>query len=147
MAKDPQGSGEGVEDKEERYQECGDLTHSQASLTKGERWARTFFMPITEIGDGLEITKTSRQASGSGTWVCGRLNGHRFSALVFPEHAVNREWEIGDSRISKLWIQRLENQREVYSWDRGLDVPAADEQAQDILGFLCAGLADHTYPD
>jgi hypothetical protein len=25
-------------------------------------------------------------------------------ALVFPEHADNPEWEIGDSRISKLWV-------------------------------------------
>ena len=32
-------------------------------------------------------------------------------ALVFPEHAEHREWEIRDSRISKLWIQRLEDKR------------------------------------
>ena len=107
-------------------------------------------MPTTEtveIGDDLIITKSTRQASGSGTWVLGRLNGHRFSALVFPAHAEHREWEIGDSRISKLWIQRLEDAREVYSWDRGQDMPAATELAQDLVGFLCAGLADHTYPD
>lgn len=100
-----------------------------------------------DIGDDLVITKTTRRASGMGTWVCGRLHGHRFDALVFPAHAENREWEIGDSRISKLWIQRLEDQREVYNWDRGLDVPAANERVQDIVGFLCAGLADHTYPE
>jgi hypothetical protein len=39
--------------------------------------------------------------------VCGTLHDHRFDALVFPEHAENRAWEIGDSKISKLWIQRL----------------------------------------
>jgi hypothetical protein len=98
-----------------------------------------------EIGDDLAITKTTRRASGGGTWVCGRLNGHRFDALVFPEHADNPEWEIGDSRISKLWVQRLADQREVFNWDRGMDVPAADETAAAIVDFLCAGLADYVY--
>jgi hypothetical protein len=60
-----------------------------------------------DLGDDFMITKTPRRASGAGAWVCGRLNGHRFEALVFPEHAENPEWEIGDSRISKLWLQRL----------------------------------------
>jgi hypothetical protein len=98
-----------------------------------------------DIGDDLAITETTRRVSGGGTWVCGRLNGHRFDALVFPEHADNPEWEIGDSKISKLWIQRLADQAQVYNWDRGLDVPPADGIAQAIVDFLCAGLADHTY--
>ncbi|RIK73465.1 MAG: hypothetical protein DCC68_24835 [Planctomycetota bacterium] len=68
-----------------------------------------------EIGDDLEITKTTRRASGGGTWVCGRLNGHRFDALVFPEHADKREWELGDSRISKLFIQRLADKWTVFN--------------------------------
>ena len=32
-----------------------------------------------EIGDGLETNKLTRKAAGAGTWVCGRLNGHRFA--------------------------------------------------------------------
>ena len=40
-----------------------------------------------DVGHDLEITKTSRRASGGGTWICGTLSGHRFDALVFPEHA------------------------------------------------------------
>ena len=99
-----------------------------------------------DIGDDLEITKTSRRASGAGTWVCGRLNGHRFDALVFPDRAENREWEIGESRISKLFIQRLADMRTVFNWDRGLDIEATDATVQAIVDFLCAGLADHTYP-
>jgi hypothetical protein len=98
-----------------------------------------------EVGDDLQITKVTRRASGGGTWVCGRLAGHRFDALVFPEHAENREWELGDSRISKLWVQRLADRREVFNWDRGADVPAADATAQAIVDFLAAGLADHVY--
>jgi len=101
----------------------------------------------TELGDDLEITKVTRRASAGGTWVCGTLNGHRFDALVFPQHAENREWEIGDSRISKLWVQRLGDRQEVFNWDRGADVPAADATVAGIVDFLAAGLADFIYAD
>ena len=99
-----------------------------------------------DVGDDLEITKTTRRAAGAGTWVCGTLNGHRFDALVFPEHAENPEWEIGDSRISKLWVQRLADKREVFNWDRGADLNANDETTQAIVAFLAGGLADFVYP-
>jgi hypothetical protein len=98
-----------------------------------------------ELGDDLHITKISRRASGAGTWVRGTLAGHRFDALVFPEHAENPEWELNESRISKLWLQRLADKRTVFNWDRGADVQAADPVAAAIVEFLCAGLAEHTY--
>ena len=95
-----------------------------------------------DIGDDLEITKVTRQAAGAGTWVGGRLNGHRFDALVFPEHAEHADYEIGQSRISKLWIKRLADQRVVFNWDRGADVPADDQTTKALVDFLAAGLAD-----
>ena len=98
-----------------------------------------------ELGDALRITKTTRRASGGGTWVYGTIAGHRFDALVFPEHAENPDWEIGDSRISKLWLQRLADKQTVFNWDRGADVSAADPVAAAIVDFLCAWLADHTF--
>ena len=98
-----------------------------------------------DVGHDLEITKTTRRASGGGTWVCGTLSGHRFDALVFPEHADCPDWEIGDSRISKLFIQRLADKRTVFNWDRGADVPAADQLVGSIVDFLAGGLADHIY--
>ena len=64
-----------------------------------------------DVGCDFEITKTTRRASGGGTWVSGKLNGHRFDALVFPEHAEVAEYELGDSRISKLWVQRLADKK------------------------------------
>ena len=70
-----------------------------------------------DLGDDLHITKISRRASGGGAWVCGTIAGHGFDALVVPEHADNPEWEIGDSRVSKLWIKRLADRREVFNWD------------------------------
>ena len=100
-----------------------------------------------DVGFDLEITKTSRRASGAGTWVCGTLCGHRFDALVFPEHADNPEWEIGDSRISKPFIQRLADKRTVFNWDRGADVPAADTTTQAIVDFLAGGIADYVYAE
>ena len=98
-----------------------------------------------DVGYDLEITKTTRRAAGAGAWVRGTLSGHRFDALVFPEHADNPDWEIGESRISKLWIQRLADNQTVFNWDRGADVPAADRLVACIVDFLAGGLADHIY--
>ncbi len=96
-------------------------------------------------GYDLTITRRQRRNSGGGTWVRGTCNGYRFDALVFPEHAEQAEWEIGTSRISKLWIKRLADGRVVYNWDRGLDVPPADAETQAMVEFLCEGLAEHVY--
>ncbi len=98
-----------------------------------------------EIGDDLEITKTTRRASGAGTWVIGTTNGHRFEALVFPEHAECSNFELGSSRISKLWIKRLSDEKEVCNFDRGWDVRPTTKTAAAIVDFLAAGLAEHTY--
>jgi len=98
-----------------------------------------------DVGHDLEIKTVTRRANGGGTWVCGTLSGHRFDALIFPEHADNPEWEIGDCRISKLWIQRLADKREVFNWDRGADEPATDQLVACIVDFLAGGLADHIY--
>jgi hypothetical protein len=100
-----------------------------------------------DVGFDLEITKMQRRESAPGTWVCGRLSGHRFDALVFPEHAENPEWELDDSRISKLWVQRLADKQTVFNWDRGPDVPAADKTVQAIVDFLSVGIVDLAYPD
>ena len=97
--------------------------------------------PNEDLGHDLVITKATCRTAGAGTWECGTLAGHHFDALVFPEHADDPDWEIGDSRISKLWVQRLTDRQTVYNWDRGLDVPAANATAQAIVEFLGAGLS------
>ena len=98
-----------------------------------------------EIGEDMEITKTTRRASGAGTWVIGTVNGHRFDCLVFPEHAECSSYELGDSCISKLWIKRLSDSKVVCNFDRGWDVRPTTETAAAIVDFLAAGLAQHTY--
>ena len=101
-----------------------------------------------ELNYDLEITKVTRRASAGGAWVRGTLDGeYRFEALVFPEHAENREWELGDSRISKLWIARIKNHETIFNWDRGLDIPAASPRTQAVVDFLAEGLADLIYAD
>jgi hypothetical protein len=98
-----------------------------------------------DLLDTLEITKVQRRTSAGGGWVTGRMAGYRFQALVFPEPALNREWEVsGDSQISKLWIGDA-NGREVYAWDRGPGTPAADETVEMIVGLLAAGLAETVF--
>ena len=98
-----------------------------------------------DIGNDLEITKTTRRASGGGTWVIGKLHGHRFDALVFPEHAECPDYEIGESRISKLWIRREADKQTVCNFDRGWDIRPTTKTAEAIADFLAAGLAEHTY--
>jgi len=98
-----------------------------------------------ELGDDLRITKTTRRLSGGGTWVSGTIAGYRFEALVFPEHAEVTDYELGDSRISKLWIARLANKETTFNWDRGMDIPAASKKTQAVVDFLAAGLADLVY--
>ena len=98
-----------------------------------------------EIGDDLTITKTTRRAAGAGTWVRGRLNGHRFDALVFRQHAENADYELGESQIGKLWVQRLADKAEVANFDRGWDVRPTTDEANAIVDFLCAGLAEYIY--
>ncbi len=98
-----------------------------------------------EIGDDLEITRTTRRAVGGGTWVRGRLNRHRFDALVFPEHAEIESYELGDSRISKLWVQRRADRQMVANFDRGWDVQPTTDEAAAIVDFLAAGLACHIF--
>jgi hypothetical protein len=73
------------------------------------------------------------------------MAGHRFDALVFPEHAENPDYEIDDSRISKLWVQRIEDRATVFNWDRGADIDAATPVAAKIVGLLSAGLAEFIY--
>lgn len=100
---------------------------------------------IQDLGDDLQLTRTEARDQFGGTWVNGTIAGHRFQALVFAEHATNPEYEIEDSRISKLWIQRQADEKTVFNWDRGMDLPAATPAAQAIVDFLAAGLAESIY--
>jgi hypothetical protein len=109
-------------------------------MTRRQRTTKT-----NDLGDDLEILKTTRRAAGGGTWVIGRVAGYRFDALVFPEHADNPEWELGTSRISKLWLARIANKETSFNWDRGLDMPASSKNAQAVVDFLAAGLAEHIF--
>lgn len=100
---------------------------------------------MEDLGDDLRIKKTTRRAAGSGTWVIGSIAGHRFDALVFPEHAECAEFELGESRISKLWLQRLDDKVTVANFDRGWDTRPTTKIAAAIVDFLAAGLADCIY--
>lgn len=100
-------------------------------------------MELHEIGDDLFVSNIVPRDSAPGMWVAGTLNGHSFEALVFDDHASCPDWELGQSRISKLWIQRLADRRTVFNWDRGPDQPAANETVQKIVDFLAEGLADY----
>jgi hypothetical protein len=81
------------------------------------------------FGDDLTFTRQVLRSMVGGTWVIGLVAGHRFQALIFEERADDPAWELGASRISKLWVQRLADRAVVFNWDRGIDVPAQDARA------------------
>lgn len=94
----------------------------------------------------LKITKIERRTSSGGAWVRGTLNDTiRFEALVFADHAECEEYELGKSKISKLWIQEMATKKTLFSFDRGLEVPAATTEIQVVVDFLGCGLADFVY--
>ncbi len=99
-----------------------------------------------DLGDSLKITKTeSRQLNAPGTWVSGTIAGHTFQVLVFPEHAESEEYELGTSRISKLWLRRQADRRVVANFDRGWDLHPTTDDAHANVDFLAAGIAEHTF--
>jgi hypothetical protein len=98
-----------------------------------------------EIGDDLVIARKSRHTGVPGIWAIGTLNGYRFEALVFSEHAECPDYELGDSRISKLWLKELNSGKTVANFDGGWDVRPTTKIAQVIVDFLAAGLADYIY--
>jgi hypothetical protein len=92
----------------------------------------------------LTITKISnRNRNVGGSWVQGKMNDqYQFEALVFADHAESEEYELGRSKISKLWIQQISDRKTMFNFDRGLDVPAANTEIQVVVDFLCEGLSD-----
>ena len=91
----------------------------------------------------LVITKIEKRTSSGGAWVRGKINNAvRFEALVFAEHAEHESYELNQSKISKLWVQRLSDRKVTFNFDRGLDVPAVNTEVQVVVDFLCEGLSD-----
>lgn len=98
-----------------------------------------------DLGDDLKITKNEGRQNVGGTWVSGSIAGHTFQVLVFPEHAECEEYELGTSRISKLWLRRQADRQVVANFDRGWDLEPTTDAAREIVGFLAAGIAEHTF--
>ena len=99
----------------------------------------------SEILETLRVTKVQRRTSCGGAWVVGTLAGHRFDALVFPEHAESPDFELEGSRISKLWLKHLDTQTTAANFDRGWDIRPTTPLAATIVDLLAAGLAETIY--
>ena len=99
-----------------------------------------------DLGSDLKITKTEgRKLNAQGTWVNGTIAGHTFQVLVFEDHAETESYELGTSRISKLWLRRQADRKVVANFDRGWDLQPTTDEARAIVDFLAAGIAEHTF--
>ena len=97
------------------------------------------------FGDDLTFRLQHRNGGVGGTWVIGLVAGHRFQALVFPDHAEHPDYELGLSRISKLWVQQVADGVVVFNFDRGLNLPARDAQTQAVVDLLTTELAQRVF--
>lgn len=93
----------------------------------------------------LRITGNKGRQSAGGRWVSGGIAGHTFEALVFPEHAECASYELGESRISKLWVREQATKRTVANFERGWDIEPTTETAKRIVDLLAAGLAETVF--
>jgi len=99
--------------------------------------------PIAML-ETLCIANTTPRDVG-GTWVEGTIAGHSFEVLVFPAHSPASGYELGDSRISKLWLRDDAARAEVASYDRGWDTNPSTPAAKAIVDLLAAGLAETVF--
>jgi len=100
----------------------------------------------SELLDTLKILRLHpRGNSTTGTWVTGTISGHRFEAMVFPEHAANPAYELSDSRISKLDLRETANGEAVAVFDRGWDLRPSTAHGATLVDLLAAGLAESVF--
>jgi hypothetical protein len=93
------------------------------------------------------VTITSQVSGGRNTpqWLKGTVASFQFECLVFPEHAESSSFELGESRISKLWLADRLTGREVASFDRGWDVRPTSPEAAAAVDALAGGLAETVF--
>jgi hypothetical protein len=90
----------------------------------------------------LDISPSTPQGR---CWVSGIIQGHKFSALLFPLHAVSPCYELGRSFISKLEIRCQDNYEIIANFDRGWEIHPASKIAQGIVKTLMSDLANTVY--
>ena len=107
---------------------------------------RAGFLPalptaVVVVGD---VPTTPTSSEGQSLWT-GRIGTFRFTAQVYAEHPACASYEIERSRITRLELRRVDNDRLVYAWDRGLDLLAIDATTQGAVDTLAQQLAELIY--
>jgi hypothetical protein len=97
-------------------------------------------------GYRLSIRDVTKRPIG-GIWVSGVVEGMKFDALVFGEHAEDESFEYQRSRISKLRVLSRGHNKVVFNFDRGIDVAAADETVQSVVDFIAGSLAQKFFEE
>lgn len=100
-----------------------------------------------DIGFDFEIDRIDRSRPDGAVRVDGSTAGYRFNALLHRDHADLPEWELGRSRIAKLWIRRIDTKTVTFNFDRGMDIDARDQTTAEIVSFLAEGLANLVFGD
>lgn len=93
------------------------------------------------------IDPESIHDEAGGKWLRGTVDEFSFAALVLPQHARVRSWEIGDSCIETLTIRRRGTKRILFNWDRGPNIPTTDARVLQAIACLEACLRQTAFPD
>lgn len=97
-----------------------------------------------DLLESFRLTKVERSRFNGGTWAKGMIGGHKFEALVFPEHAESELYELAKSRISKIWVTDP-GRRTVAAFDRGWELRPTTPMAEAIVDSLSEGLAETVF--
>ena len=67
---------------------------------------------------------------------CPETGGkYKYFAKVYD---TGSEYGIGGGRVSKLTIRKLGSDKDLYNWDRGLDLDCANDEVRAVLAVILA---------
>lgn len=107
---------------------------------------RDFLAYVTMKSKDFEIYLTEPPNPMGRCWVSGAVLGYAFNALVFPDHATQSTFELGNSRISKLEIYRRDVNLRVVNYDRGWDIRPESVKLERAVQIVCRRLAKEVFP-
>jgi hypothetical protein len=64
---------------------------------------------------------------------------YKYWAKVYDEGS---EYGIDEGRISKLTVRKLDGTKDLYNYDRGLDVDCANDEVRTVLNILLTKYAE-----
>jgi len=95
--------------------------------------------------DDLVFLDVVPSAARGCCWALGVVKEYRFAARLCRHHSLIPWRELGHSRISKLKVQQLDDEKVVANFDQGWETVPKTKTACDVVELLVTSLADRIY--